>query len=485
MARTPFRLFLGIEPRETKNFSSRLNGLRLIFMTRKLSVLAPLSQLYGGAVARRRRRFLEKPVVQLENCAVISVGNITVGGTGKTPAVQYIARLLQKSGVHVAVVARGYGGTLAKRGAIVSDGKRILHAAREVGDEPLLHARALPGVPVVVGIDRVRAAQLALEKFAPEVIVLDDAFQFYSLHRDLDIVLLDARRPLGNGHLLPRGTLREEAAALHRADILLLTRADRATPQQLAATQETLRAFSDAPICEAEHASVKLLRVNFENMPRENAAREYSRRESTNVKMARDENAPSVSAASRKASREYSPKKDAAARGGKEDLAPMANAPIANARSENRAGRNGEYSLDWLSGKTVGAASALADNNGFRATLETLGARVVAHCARRDHHKWRDAEIVAAARESKARGASALIVTEKDAVKISRDATQKSALPVLSLGIELRVTHGENELRDLLTQAASTRSLRDKVSKQDAENLPTTNVPSASIKKLR
>lgn len=389
-------------------------------MTPRLSVLAPAAGVYGCFMARRRRRFFAKPATRLENCAVISVGNITVGGTGKTPTVQWIARLLGGNGARVAVVARGYGGTLAKRGAVVSDGQRIFHAAREVGDEPLLHARALPGVPVVIGVDRVRAAQVALEKFAPEVIVLDDAFQFYSLHRDLNLVLLDARRPLGNGHLLPRGTLREEAAALRRADVLLLTRADRATPQQLAATREKLRAFSDAPICEAAHAPAKLFRVNFEN-----ASREYSQHENPAAREASDE---------------------------------VSNARAGEGQAENRAAENGEYSLDWLRGKTVGAASALADNAAFRATLETLGARVVTHCARRDHHKWRDDEIVAAAQEGASHGASALIVTEKDAVKISRDAMQKSALPVLALGIELRVTRGESELRTLLLQVASTRA---------------------------
>ena len=456
--------------------------------------------------------------MRLQNCAVISVGNIAVGGAGKTPAVQYVARLLQENGARVAVVARGYGGALAKRGAIVSDGQRIFHEAREIGDEPLLHARALPGVPVVIGIDRVRAAQIALEKFAPDVIVLDDAFQFYSLHRDLDVVLCDARRPLGNGFLLPRGTLREETSALHRADVLLLTRADRATATQLSSSRERLRALCDAPFFECEHAPVKLLRVNFEKPPPENAsdetvknvAREYSQRASAGAKTARDErdeNANSMNVAPQKNSREYSQQKNDGAREADRDVTKERNEKKAFAhqenvrassdspqdasreysrleksaareatdgiaqaraekenlaRNENRAAENGEYSLEWLRGKTVGAASALSDNNGFRATLETLGARVVTHCARRDHHKWRDGEIVAVARESAARGASALIVTEKDAVKISRFASQKSAIPILALGIELRVTRGESELRDVLTQVASTRDAKNR-----------------------
>lgn len=365
-------------------------------MTHDFSWLAPAEWIYRRLAARRRRHFAEKPPVRSAHCRVISVGNLTVGGTGKTPAVQLVARVLQQNGARVAVVSRGYGGAFSKRGAIVSDGKTIFCSAREAGDEPLLHARALPNVPVVVGIDRVRAAQTAMEKFSPDCVVLDDAFGFVSLHRDLDLVLLDARHPVGNGHLLPRGTLREEVVVLRRAGAVLLTRANFAAPHELAATRELVRKHCDAPIFACEHAPAKLYVVN----------NEFAKSE-------------------------------------------IGREGVLEKRNKCR-----EYSLDWLCEKTICAASALADNAAFGATLESLGARVINHCARRDHHAWRAEEIVAAAREGASRGALALLVTEKDAVKIAPRAVQNSAIPILALRVELRVTRGEDELRALICQAA-------------------------------
>jgi tetraacyldisaccharide 4'-kinase len=186
------------------------------------------------------------------------VGNLTTGGTGKTPTVQWIARRLQADGRKVAVVARGYGGALSAQGAVVSDGHAILLDANAAGDEPLLHARSLPGVPVVIGRDRVAAVQRVVRDFAPDVVVLDDAFQFWSLARDLDLVLLDARRPFDNGHLLPRGRLREPPAALSRASAVLLTRADAASASQRRTARESVARHTQAPIFEASHAPVAL-----------------------------------------------------------------------------------------------------------------------------------------------------------------------------------------------------------------------------------
>jgi tetraacyldisaccharide 4'-kinase len=184
---------------------------------------------------------------------IISVGNITWGGTGKTPCVQWLARELQMMGQRVAIVARGYGGRLSTEGAIVSNGEKILLTARDAGDEPFLHARSLPGVPVVIGVDRVCAARRAMEECGATIVVLDDGFQFYSLRRILDIVLLDARRPFNNGHLMPAGRLREPPESLQRAGAIILTRCAMATAEEIEATRASIKEFSRAPVFQSNH----------------------------------------------------------------------------------------------------------------------------------------------------------------------------------------------------------------------------------------
>lgn len=218
--------------------------------------------IYSRILERRRRKFAAQPPQRVEGCRVVSVGNITVGGTGKTPMVQYLARELQRRGAKVAVVARGYRGSLSQQGAVVSDGSQILLTAKEAGDEPLLHARALPGIAVLIGRDRVAAARRAVTEFGADVLVLDDGFQFWSLARDFDIVLLDARRPFDNGYMLPKGRLREKPAALDRAQAVVLTRSDMATAEQRAITRTNVGKLTQAPDWEARHAPVALTDLN-------------------------------------------------------------------------------------------------------------------------------------------------------------------------------------------------------------------------------
>lgn len=161
------------------------------------------------------------------SCPVISVGNITVGGTGKTPCVMLVARILQNHGYRPAILSRGYGGKSAAPVNVVSDGKSILLDAETAGDEPLLLARALTGIPVLTGAKRARTGQAAIDRFGADVLICDDAFQHRQIFRDLDIVLLDSEKPLGNGHLLPRGELREPQEGLRRASCLVLTRSEK------------------------------------------------------------------------------------------------------------------------------------------------------------------------------------------------------------------------------------------------------------------
>lgn len=221
-------------------------------------MLAAAEALYRVLLERRRRKWTSGTATRFGNCRIISVGNLTTGGTGKTPTVQWLARRLQTDGAKVAVVARGYGGTLSAAGAVVADGKQILLNAMQAGDEPVLHARSLPGVAVIIGRDRVAAVRRAVREFGVDTVILDDGFQFWSLRRDLDIVLLDARRPFCNGHLLPRGRLREPPEALARAHAVVLTRADTATPDELQAARVLVARYTQVPVFEASHAPTSL-----------------------------------------------------------------------------------------------------------------------------------------------------------------------------------------------------------------------------------
>ena len=156
-------------------------------------------------------------------CKVISVGNITVGGTGKTPMVIMLTQLLKENGYSPAILSRGYGGKKKQAINVISDGKNILMGPATAGDEPLLIAQSLDGVPVITGADRCLTGTYAVEHFGADVVILDDAFQHRALHRDVDVVLLDRNRPFGNRFLLPAGTLREPLTALKRSDIVVLT----------------------------------------------------------------------------------------------------------------------------------------------------------------------------------------------------------------------------------------------------------------------
>lgn len=156
-------------------------------------------------------------------CPVISVGNITSGGTGKTPVVQYLCRSLASKGYRPGALSYGYGGTLGGKFGVVSDNERVLLDAAMAGDEPAMLASTLPGVPVVVCKDRSRSGTAAVSQLGANVLVLDDGFQVWKLHRDFDIVLLSCDNPFDNGRILPAGLLREPLSALERADCAIVT----------------------------------------------------------------------------------------------------------------------------------------------------------------------------------------------------------------------------------------------------------------------
>lgn len=183
----------------------------------------PLAPLYSLAM-RLRETLYRRSVLQSYrlDAPVISVGNLTMGGSGKTPMVQYLARLLQNHGFHPAVVSRGYGGRARLKVNLVSDGTTLLLDAEQAGDEPRLLAETLPGVPVLTGLVRRFPAQRAVEMGA-DVLLLDDGFQHLQIIRDVNLALFNADRLAGNSRVFPGGDLREPVAALHRATGFVLT----------------------------------------------------------------------------------------------------------------------------------------------------------------------------------------------------------------------------------------------------------------------
>ena len=191
-----------------------------------LLFLMPLARLYS-LILRLRAGLYLSGILKTHRLPrpVVSIGNITVGGTGKTPVTAHIARFLLARGYRVAVLSRGYGGSLEGQTCVVSDGATIMLGAAECGDEPYLLASTVPGLMVVIGTDRYAAGQLAVQQLAPDIFLLDDGFQHLRLHRDLNILLLDFSRPFGNNLTLPAGILREPSSAIRRADLVIYTRA--------------------------------------------------------------------------------------------------------------------------------------------------------------------------------------------------------------------------------------------------------------------
>jgi tetraacyldisaccharide 4'-kinase len=198
------------------------------------SFLFAISIGYGGLV-KLREALYKKGLLPSKGlpCPVISIGNLTVGGSGKTPMAIYVAELIKHLGYGVAIISRGYKGEAEKVGGIVSDGHTICMGPDKAGDEPFMVANRLKTVPVIVGQNRFKTGMLAIKKFKPDVLLLDDAFQHLKLHRDIDLVLLDSKEPLGNTYLFPRGILRETVSALSRGDAVILTRSDVGKPAAL------------------------------------------------------------------------------------------------------------------------------------------------------------------------------------------------------------------------------------------------------------
>lgn len=313
-----------------------------------------LSYPYSGAVSLRNT-FYDRQIIRQKRlpCPVISVGNITVGGTGKTPTVIVVAALLKQGGYHPAILSRGYGGKSKAPVNVVSDGKNLLMGWEEAGDEPILIAKSLPGIPVLTGAARALTGNEAVQRFGADILILDDAFQHRQLFRDIDVVLLDKTRPFANGFLLPRGPLRENPSALHRADIALRTGA--------AEKLEPLPESITFPSFRGVHKPTGIV-----------------------------------------------------------------------------SGKTGEIaSPETLRGKKIIAFSGIGHPEAFRQGLIALGAQVVSCRDFPDHHRYNEQDIAMLRRLTVESGASLLVATEKDGVRLASFPDFSAEVSFLRISMEI------------------------------------------------
>ncbi|MCB4792495.1 MAG: tetraacyldisaccharide 4'-kinase [Elusimicrobia bacterium] len=197
---------------------------------------------------------------------VISVGNITWGGTGKTPIVIKIAKELIKNGLKPAVLTRGYKRKIkTKEPLVVSDGSKILVSPAEAGDEPYLIAESAKDAIVVVGADRSSAALKALESYPVDIFILDDGFQQWKISRGLDIVCINAKNPFGNGYLIPAGILREPLSSLKRSGVIVLTSSNLAGIEKTEVVENEIKKYSQAEILISKYMPTSIIRLSNAN----------------------------------------------------------------------------------------------------------------------------------------------------------------------------------------------------------------------------
>ncbi len=338
-------------------------------------------------VAIKTRRFLYNVRILRDSTLgvqVIAIGNLTVGGTGKTPVVEKFARELRDQGRNVAILSRGYRSkpvpfhqwllnkvllrddTTPPR--IVSDGKSLLLDSEMAGDEPYMLASNLKDVVVLVDKDRVKSGRYAIEKFGCDTLLLDDGFQYWKLRgRRQDIVLVDRQQPFGNELLLPRGTLREPPSHLARASYIFITKSDGNTEElrrRIAALNPT------AGLIECIHHPLYL-----------------------------------------------------------EDIF-----------TGERLG------LDLLKGRKVASLSAIAQPESFEQSLVQLGAELVYSKRFADHHRFTQQEILNVINRSKKRQAQTIITTQKDAVRFPK--VDRRDLPIYFMRVEIKILTGANDFQD-------------------------------------
>ncbi|MEW5735820.1 MAG: tetraacyldisaccharide 4'-kinase [Thermodesulfobacteriota bacterium] len=327
-------------------------------------LLSAASQGYRGALAVREKLFSTGVIKQKKaRVPVLSIGNLTLGGTGKTPMAIHVAHLLSHAGLKVGIASRGYGGSMQKIGGIVSDGQNLLSTASQAGDEPLLMAIKLPGVPVAVAAERALAAGLLADRFGVDLVILDDGFQHRRLYRDCDLLLADAKKPLGSGRLFPAGTLREPATAAERAHALVLTRSDGSEPVPAFWTE-----YGHGPVFRCRHEPLGFT--------------------------------------------------ESAVFGLSAHASPPALLPLSH-----------------IQNRPVAAFSAIAGNAGFFEALAPFAGRLVFSKGFRDHHAFTEKEIKELALAALKAGATAIVTTEKDCVRLN--GWSPDEIPVLALSVGL------------------------------------------------
>ena len=350
---------------------------------------ALLKHLYAAIVTLRNALYT-RGIFQTRRlpCTVISVGNIVVGGTGKTPAVIAIAKQLQADGVRVAILLRGYKRQSREKITIVTDGEQRFCTAAESGDEADMMARLLPRIPIIVGRHRYAAGQLAINRFKSEVLLLDDGFQHRQLHRDEDIVTVDATRPFGTGQLLPAGTLREPITALRRADIILLTRTDSIGRR-------------DIPVPKTEPIQTGRALLQEEGLPAD--IREELGKLVPNTPVLESVHRPT------------------------------------HLYRLSDAGDSERLPLKWLSGKRLLAVCGIGNPNAFVTTLNHYTPETVELLAFPDHHVYTEADCQRIQRKMTQTGAACIVTTQKDEQKLARFAEE---LPIAVLAVTLVITDG-------------------------------------------
>lgn len=359
-------------------------------------VLHGLSHVYGFIVGARVRLFAGHYFQSAApGCPVLSVGNLTVGGTGKTPVVEMLARELQKGGRRVAILSRGYKSVprpLARRlldkifkdkavfaPRVVSDGTALLLDSRTAGDEPFMLANNLRGVAVVVDRDRVKSAAYAVEKFGADVLVLDDGLQYLRLKHSLNLVLIDSQAPFGNRFLLPRGTLREPPAHLTRATHILLTKCERVDNMDL--LREIRKYNRTAAIIQCAHRPLELRNIlTGERRP-----------------------------------------------------------------------------LSELHGLRIGSICGIAVPESFQGALQKLGAQLELSAIYADHHRYSRREVERFVERCARRKLDAIITTEKDAVRFPR--ILDPLLPIYCLRVEIHILAGQEEWDAMIRRLTEPREI--------------------------
>ena len=318
-------------------------------------------------------------------CFVISLGNVTVGGTGKTPTAQHLAREIRDMGYRVAILNRGYRAKWRGAVGIVSDGHALKMDAETAGDEAFMLAKHLPNVPVLIGPERAVTGRYAIEHFGAQVAILDDGYQHWQLERDMDILLVDAVNVFGNGYLLPRGTLREPLSHIDRADVCLMTKVDQAAPGAIEYIWETFRSYNqDGLILESIHQPRQFVRL----------ADWY------------------------------------------EDIAA------------------GGVPVTELKGKKVLAVSAIGDPASFEQTLADLGIEIVESMRYPDHHDYGEKDMAEVLYRAETLGVEAIIITEKDAVKVPGDVVRaKWRIPMYVISVEVTFQKGQEAFFSTLKDA--------------------------------